>query len=117
AAVNWGFINPRYHIRSLAGEVAAFAKVMTRAQASERPHLAAAISKDPLQVDIRDSPLVPPDARPTRQTAWLHRMIDGQLQEVPGSFVLQTLPAADIHDNGDAAIPPDRAWQASDLIA
>jgi signal transduction histidine kinase len=117
ATFHWGFINPRYQPRSLAGEIAALATVMNRVPTSERPHLAAEISKDALRVAIRDAPLVPPDTLPTRETAWLHGMIERQLQDMPRSFVLQTRPRVDIDGKGDATTPPDRTWPASELNA
>ena len=103
ALVSWGFINSRYTTRSLGGEIAALAEVMTRVPASERAHLAAEISKDALRVDIRDTPMLPLDASPSREMASLRRMIEARLQEPPRSIVLQTRPTTEIDDKDIAA--------------
>ena len=117
ALVSWGFINSRYTTRSLGGEIAALAEVMTRVPASERAHLAAEISKDALRVDIRDTPMLPLDASPSREMASLRRMIEARLQEPPRSIVLQTRPTTEIDDKEIAVAPPDRMLPPSELNA
>jgi signal transduction histidine kinase len=112
-----GVVNFRYNVRSIAGEIAALAEVMMRVPASDRPRLAAEISKDALLVDIRDSPMVPPDTAATGEMASIRRMIEAQLQQLPQSFVLLTRPITERDGGGDAPTPLDWIWPPSELNA
>jgi signal transduction histidine kinase len=89
------YLNQRFNPRAVAGEIAALADIMMRVPASERPRLAARISKDTLLVDIRDTPITPPDTSVTGDLALLRRIIETQLQPLPEPMVLLTRPMAD----------------------
>jgi signal transduction histidine kinase len=117
STISIGIINSRYTTRSLAGEIAALAEVMTRVPTNERRRLAAEISNNALLIDIRDSPIVPPDTPQTREMALLRRMIEAQLQQLPQSIALLTRPIAETDRGGDATTPLDRKSPASALSA
>jgi signal transduction histidine kinase len=107
------YLNQRFNPRSVASEIAALADIMVRVPANERAPLAAKISKDTLLVDIRDTPIAPPDTPVTGDLALLRRIIETQLQPLPEPIVLLTRP---IMDGRRAAAPPlDRLWPPTEL--
>jgi signal transduction histidine kinase len=115
--VSFVVLNRRFNIRSLSGQIAMLADIMTRVPATERPHLAAEISNNTMVVEIRDAPLAGSDTRPTREMVELRQMIEAQLQQLPQSIAVLTRPTAEANRAGDAATTLDWIWPRSELNA